>query len=88
VDLWLEVNGVRYQDGHTSNMIFTVAELIAYVSQFMTLEPGDVLTTGTPAGVGIAQKPNPVYLKTGDVMRLGSSRLGTQQHRIESWRQP
>ena len=87
VDLWLDVNGVRYQDGHTQNMIFPVAELIAYVSQFVTLEPGDVLTTGTPAGVGMAQKPNPVYLKAGDLMRLGSSKLGTQQHRIESWRQ-
>jgi len=87
VDLWLDVNGVRYQNGHTRNMIFPVAELISYVSQFMTLEPGDVLTTGTPAGVGIAQRPNPVYLKPGDVMRLGSSKLGIQQHRVESWRQ-
>ena len=86
VDLWLEVNDVRYQNGHTRNMIFPVAELIAYVSQFLTLEPGDVLTTGTPAGVGIAQKPDPVYLKPGDVMRLGSSKLGIQQHRVESWR--
>jgi 2,4-diketo-3-deoxy-L-fuconate hydrolase len=87
VDLWLDVNGVPYQNGHTRNMIFPVAELIAYVSQFMTLEPGDILTTGTPAGVGIAQKPKPVYLKPGDVMRLGSSKLGIQQHHIESWRQ-
>jgi len=87
VDLWLDVNGTRYQNGHTRNMIFSVAELIAYVSQFMTLEPGDILTTGTPAGVGIGLKPNPVYLKADDMMRLGSSKLGVQQHRIESWRQ-
>jgi 2-keto-4-pentenoate hydratase/2-oxohepta-3-ene-1,7-dioic acid hydratase in catechol pathway len=87
VDLWLDVNGTRYQNGHTRNMIFSVAELIAYVSQFMTLEPGDILTTGTPAGVGIALKPSPVYLKADDVMHLGSSKLGIQQHRIESWRQ-
>jgi 2-keto-4-pentenoate hydratase/2-oxohepta-3-ene-1,7-dioic acid hydratase in catechol pathway len=83
----LDVNGTRYQNGHTRNMIFSVAELIAYVSQFMTLEPGDILTTGTPAGVGIGLKPNPVYLKADDMMRLGSSKLGVQQHRIESWRQ-
>ena len=87
VDLWLNVNDMRYQNGHTRNMIFTVSQLIAYVSQFITLEPGDILTTGTPAGVGITLKPNPVYLKAGDVMRLGSSKLGNQQHQIESWRQ-
>ncbi len=87
VDLWLEVNGVRHQNGHTRNMIFSVCELIAYVSGFMTLEPGDILTTGTPAGVGIALKPNPVFLKPDDHMRLGSNKLGIQHHRIEPWRQ-
>jgi 2,4-didehydro-3-deoxy-L-rhamnonate hydrolase len=86
VDLWLEVNGVRYQDGHTREMIFSVADLVAHVSGFMTLEPGDILTTGTPAGVGMALKPQARYLKAGDVMRLGSRKLGVQEHRVESWR--
>jgi 2-keto-4-pentenoate hydratase/2-oxohepta-3-ene-1,7-dioic acid hydratase in catechol pathway len=86
VDLWLEVNGVRYQNGHTRNMIFPVAELIAYVSQFMTLNPGDILTTGSPAGIGSTLKPAPVFLQADDVMRLGSGKLGIQQHRVESWR--
>jgi 2,4-diketo-3-deoxy-L-fuconate hydrolase len=85
LDLWLEVNGRRYQDGNTCNMIFPVTDLIARVSEYMTLEPGDVLTTGTPAGVGASVKPHPVYLEAGDTMRLGSSRLGVQQHRIVPW---
>jgi 2,4-diketo-3-deoxy-L-fuconate hydrolase len=85
VDLWLDVNGVRRQTGNTRTMIFTVADLIAYVSRFMTLEPGDILTTGTPPGVGAGIKPNPVYLKPGDVMRLGSAQLGVQEHRVERW---
>jgi 2,4-didehydro-3-deoxy-L-rhamnonate hydrolase len=85
VDLWLDVNGVRRQTGNTRTMIFTVANLIAYVSRFMTLEPGDILTTGTPPGVGAGIKPNPVYLKPGDVMRLGSAQLGVQEHRVERW---
>jgi 2,4-didehydro-3-deoxy-L-rhamnonate hydrolase len=88
VDLWLEVNGTQQQKGHTRNMFFPVAHLIAYVSQFMTLEPGDLLATGTPAGVGANRKPDPVYLRAGDEMRLGSSRLGTQQHRVIPWRKP
>ena len=86
LDLWLEVNGKRYQNGHTRNMIFPVAELIAWVSSYMTLFPGDLLTTGTPAGVGAGLKP-PVFLKPGDTMQLGSAKLGTQQHRVTSWRQ-
>lgn len=86
IDLWLEVNSIRHQNGNSRNMIFTVAELVSYVSAFMTLEPGDILTTGTPAGVGLGIKPNPIYLKAGDVMRLGSSKLGTQEHRVEPWR--
>lgn len=85
LDLWLEVNGTRHQDGHTRNMIFPVAELIASVSTYMTLEPGDLLTTGTPAGVGAGLNP-PLFLKPGDTMRLGSQRLGVQQHRVVSWR--
>ena len=86
VDLWLDVNGIRRQTGNTRTMIFGVAELIAYVSCFMTLEPGDILATGTPAGVGAGMKPTPVYLKAGDVMRLGSPQLGVQEQKIVSWR--
>jgi 2-keto-4-pentenoate hydratase/2-oxohepta-3-ene-1,7-dioic acid hydratase in catechol pathway len=86
LDLWLEVNGVRRQEGNTANMIFPVAELIAYVSAFMTLEPGDLIATGTPAGVGMGMKP-PQYLKAGDRIRLGSSRLGIQTHPVEAWRE-
>jgi len=85
IDLWLEVNGRRYQDGNTREMIFPVAELVARISCYMTLEPGDILTTGTPAGVGSSVKPEPVYLRPGDVMRLGSSRLGVQTHRVVAW---
>jgi 2-keto-4-pentenoate hydratase/2-oxohepta-3-ene-1,7-dioic acid hydratase in catechol pathway len=84
LDLWLEVNGVRRQHGSTADMIFPVAELVAYLSEFMTLEPGDLIATGTPAGVGMGMKP-PVYLKPGDRMRLGSSRLGTQEHEVLAW---
>lgn len=79
--LWLEVDGVRYQDGHTSRMIFRVPELIAYLSRFTTLEPGDVIATGTPAGVGMGQKP-PVYLRAGQTVRLGVEGLGEQRHRV------
>jgi len=85
IDLWLELNGERLQSGNTANMIFSVAELIAHVSQFMTLEPGDILTTGTPAGVGFALKP-PRFLKAGDSMRLGSQILGTQQQTVREWK--
>jgi 2-keto-4-pentenoate hydratase/2-oxohepta-3-ene-1,7-dioic acid hydratase in catechol pathway len=81
LDLWLEVDGRRYQDGSTRNMIFTVAQLIAYTSQFMSLQPGDVLATGTPSGVGLGQSP-PVYLKPRQVMRLGISGLGEQRQRV------
>jgi 2-keto-4-pentenoate hydratase/2-oxohepta-3-ene-1,7-dioic acid hydratase in catechol pathway len=86
VDLWLEVNGVRYQNGHTRTMIFGIAELVAYVSRFITLEPGDLIATGTPPGVGSGLKPDPVFLKAGDSMRLGSAKLGVQEHRVQSWR--
>jgi 2-keto-4-pentenoate hydratase/2-oxohepta-3-ene-1,7-dioic acid hydratase in catechol pathway len=80
--MWLEVNGKRVQDGSTATMIFTVAEIVAYCSQFMTLEPGDIITTGTPPGVGLGQKPEPWYLKPGDVVRLGIEKLGEQQQRF------
>ncbi|MBI4183912.1 MAG: fumarylacetoacetate hydrolase family protein [Proteobacteria bacterium] len=83
--LWLEVNGTRMQRGSTANMIFGVAVLVAYVSRFMTLLPGDVLITGTPAGVGMGRKP-PQYLKPGDVMRLGIDALGEQRQEVVAWR--
>jgi 2,4-diketo-3-deoxy-L-fuconate hydrolase len=82
IDLWLEVNGIRRQDGTTRNMIFSVAKLIAYTSSFMTLEPGDIVTTGTPKGVGMGMKPAPVFLKAGDRIRLGSSKLGIQEYSV------
>jgi 2-keto-4-pentenoate hydratase/2-oxohepta-3-ene-1,7-dioic acid hydratase in catechol pathway len=75
--LWLTVNGKKVQDGNTSNMVFKVPFLVSYISQFMTLLPGDVISTGTPAGVGLGFKP-PVYLKPGDVIKLGIDGLGTQ----------
>ena len=76
--LWLEVDGHRYQDGSTSTMIFSVAHLVSYVSHFMSLRPGDVISTGTPPGVGLGQKP-PVYLRSGQTMRLSVEGLGEQQ---------
>jgi 2,4-diketo-3-deoxy-L-fuconate hydrolase len=82
LQLWLEVNGQRRQSGNTRTMIFGVAALVAYISRFMTLEPGDLITTGTPPGVGMGIKPAPVYLQAGDVMRLGVERLGEQTQRV------
>ena len=79
--LWLEVNGHRYQNGSTNSMVFTVAHLISYLSRFMSLQPGDVVSTGTPPGVGLGQKP-PRYLQAGDVMQLGVDGLGTQRQRV------
>lgn len=81
LDMWLNVNGVPCQVGNTSKMIFGVAQLVSYISHFMTLMPGDILSTGTPPGVGMGQKP-PRYLKVGDVMDLGVSGLGTQRQRV------
>jgi 2-keto-4-pentenoate hydratase/2-oxohepta-3-ene-1,7-dioic acid hydratase in catechol pathway len=80
--LWLEVNGQRMQDGSTRNMIFSVRKLIAYISHFMTLMPGDLIATGTPAGVGTARKPEPIYLKAGDEMCLGGEHLGEQRQQV------
>lgn len=79
--MWLDVNGKRYQDGNTRTMIFDVAALVSHISRYMTLEPGDVISTGTPPGVGLGQKP-PVYLKQGDVMELGIAGLGVQRQRV------
>lgn len=85
--LWLDVNGERMQSGHTSNMIFNVATLISYISQFMQLLPGDLITTGTPPGVGMAKSP-PRFLREGDVVELGIDGLGRQRHRVIAWDDP
>jgi len=82
LDMWLEVDGKRYQNGNTRTMIFDVATLVSYISHFMSLQPGDVISTGTPPGVGMGQKPEPVYLRAGQGMRLGVSGLGEQQQRL------
>ena len=81
LDLWLEVDGQRYQNGNTRTMIFQIPKIISYLSQFMSLQPGDVISTGTPPGVGLGIKPEPVYLRAGQTMRLGISGLGEQQQR-------
>jgi ureidoglycolate lyase len=81
LDLWLEVDGHRYQNGNTRTMIFTVAQLVAYLSRCMSLQPGDVISTGTPPGVGLGIKPTPIYLKAGQTMRLGIAGLGEQRQR-------
>jgi 2-keto-4-pentenoate hydratase/2-oxohepta-3-ene-1,7-dioic acid hydratase in catechol pathway len=86
LDMWLDVNGKRMQSGSTRTMIFGVATLVSYVSRFMTLEPGDLITTGTPPGVGMGRKPAPIYLKPGDTMRLGIEKLGEQQQHVVGWR--
>ena len=83
--MWLDLNGKRMQTGNTRTMIFGVAKLVSYVSQFMTLEPGDVITTGTPPGVGLGMKP-PLYLKKGDVMTLGIDGLGEQHQAVVAFK--
>ena len=83
--MFLNVNGKRMQTGSTKTMIFSAATIVSYLSQFMTLEPGDCITTGTPPGVGMGMKPNPVYLKPGDVMHLGIEKLGEQQQTVHAW---
>jgi 2,4-diketo-3-deoxy-L-fuconate hydrolase len=85
LDMWLEVNGRRMQTGNTRTMIFGVATVVSYVSRFMTLEPGDIITTGTPPGVGMGQKPEPVYLSPGDRIQLGIERLGEQRQAVRAW---
>jgi ureidoglycolate lyase len=79
--MWLEVDGHRYQNGSTKTMIFNVPKLVSYLSHFMSLQPGDVISTGTPPGVGMGQKPSPIYLKAGQTMRLGIAGLGEQQQK-------
>jgi 2-keto-4-pentenoate hydratase/2-oxohepta-3-ene-1,7-dioic acid hydratase in catechol pathway len=82
LDMWLDVNGERRQTGNTRTMIFGVAELVADTSRYCTLVPGDVITTGTPPGVGLGMKPDPVFLKSGDVITLGIAGLGEQRQRV------
>lgn len=86
LDMFLDVNGERMQTGNTKTMIFDVAELISYVSEYITLYPGDVMITGTPPGVGEGKKPNAIYLKAGDTMKLGIAGLGEQNQQVVEWR--
>lgn len=84
LSMWLDVNGERMQTGSTKTMIFDVKTIVSYVSEFMVLEPGDVITTGTPPGVGLGMKP-PRFLKAGDVMTLGIEGLGEQKQKVVAW---
>ena len=86
--LWLTVNGTIMQDGNTKNLVFKVPYLVSYLSQFMTLLPGDIISTGTPAGVGLGQKPDPVYIKPGDVIELGIHGLGSSRQVAVSYQNP
>jgi len=83
--MWCEVNGRRMQNGNTRTMVFGVRQLVSYLSRFMTLEPGDLIATGTPPGVGMGLKPQPQFLKPGDTMRLGIEGLGVQQQSVHAW---
>jgi 2-keto-4-pentenoate hydratase/2-oxohepta-3-ene-1,7-dioic acid hydratase in catechol pathway len=80
--MWLDVDGKRMQTGNTKTMIFGVIKLVSYVSHFITLHPGDIISTGTPPGVGMGKKPEPVFLRPGQVMRLGIDGLGEQQQTL------
>jgi len=83
--MWCEVNGKRMQNGNTRTMVFGVRQLVSYLSRFMTLEPGDLIATGTPPGVGMGLKPQPQFLKPGDTMRVGIEGLGVQQQAVHAW---
>lgn len=83
--MWLKVNGKTFQGGTTSSLIFKIPFLVSYLSQFMTLLPGDVISTGTPSGVGLGIKPEPIYLKAGDVVELGIEGLGSSTQRLVEW---
>jgi len=85
LEMWLDVNGHRWQKGSTRTMIFGVAQIVSYVSRFMTLVPGDIITTGTPPGVGLGVKPTPVFLKPGDQMHLWIQGLGEQRQTVHAW---
>lgn len=86
LSIWLEVNGEKRQDSHTSQMIFSVAEIVSYVSHYMTLYPGDLIATGTPAGVGLGMQPEPVWLKDGDTIRIHIEKLGYQNQQVKRQR--
>jgi 2,4-didehydro-3-deoxy-L-rhamnonate hydrolase len=88
LEMFLNLNGRRMQSGNTQRMVFPVRQLIAYVSRFMTLYPGDLLITGTPAGVGLGHKPKPLFLAAGDEMHLGIEKLGEQRQKVIAWRDP
>lgn len=85
--IWLEVDSKRYQNGSTSKMIFDIPTIVAYLSNFMSLQPGDVISTGTPPGVGLGIKPNPVYLKAGQTMKLGIEGLGEQCQKVVAYKE-
>lgn len=84
LDMWLDVDGVRMQNGNTRTMVFGVRELVSYISRFITLYPGDVISTGTPPGVGMGKKPNPIWLKPGNVITLGITGLGEQKQNVKA----
>ena len=84
--MWLDLNGKRFQTGNTKTMIFDAATIISYVSEFTTLMPGDIITTGTPPGVGMGVKPKPRFLKEGDVMTLGIEGLGQQAQKVVAFK--
>lgn len=84
LDMWLDVNGTRMQTGNSRTMIFDCAELVSYVSEFMVLLPGDIITTGTPPGVGMGKSPQ-IWLQEGDVIELGIEKLGRQKHKVIAW---
>ena len=86
LDMWLEVDGHRYQHSNTQQMLFTVTHLISYLSNFMTLNPGDVISSGTPPGVGVGVKPKPVYLQAGQVVKASICGLGEQRHKIVAYK--
>lgn len=85
LDIWLDVNGKRMQEGNTRTMIFDCFEIVSYVSRFMTLMPGDIIATGTPPGVGMGKKPSPIFLAEGDVVTLGIEGLGVQTQTVRGW---
>lgn len=85
LNMWLKVNGKSFQNSNTSNLIFKIPFLVHYISRFMTLLPGDVVSTGTPPGVGLGIKPNPVYVKAGDIITLGIDGLGTQTQQAKNY---
>jgi ureidoglycolate lyase len=85
LQMWLDVDGHKYQNGSTKTMVYGVRHLVSYISQFMSLQPGDVISTGTPPGVGMGQKPAPIYLRPGQVMTLGIDGLGEQRQTTRAW---